>query len=101
MSAQFATDKYGLRIWTPGTGQIYFRGFRFSGELAVVKDIAVFFSFVGRRGGHIAVTLAMDMAAVEDSGRPAENKINGSFDVAVFVILAALFAVSVEGVLET
>ena len=42
----------------------------------------------------------MNVATVENSRRPTEDKINRSFDVAVFIILAALLAVCIEGILE-
>ena len=42
----------------------------------------------------------MNVTTVENSRRPAEDKINRSFDVAVFIILAALLAVCLEGILE-
>ena len=42
----------------------------------------------------------MNAATIEDSRRPAENKIDRSFDVAVLIILAALLAVCVECILE-
>ena len=42
----------------------------------------------------------MNVATVENSRRPAEDKINRSFDVAVFIILAALLGVCLEGILE-
>ena len=42
----------------------------------------------------------MNVATVENSRRPTEDKIYRSFDVAVFIILAALLAVCIEGILE-
>lgn len=42
----------------------------------------------------------MNVTTVENSRRPTEDKINRSFDVAVFIILAALLAVCIEGILE-
>lgn len=42
----------------------------------------------------------MNVAAIENSGRPSENKIDCSFDVTIFVILAALLPVCIESILK-
>ena len=95
---QFATDKYSLRIRPPGTRQIYFCSFRFRSQFAIIEYIAIFFSFICRGSGDITIPFAMNVTTVENSRRPAEDKINRSFDVAVFIILAALLAVCIAGI---
>ncbi len=97
---QFATDEYSLCIRTPGTGQIHFCGFRFRSQFAIIEYIAIFFTFISRGSGDITIPFAMNVATVENSRRPTEDKIYRSFDVAVFIILAALLAVCIEGILE-
>ena len=42
----------------------------------------------------------MNVAAIENSGRLSENKIDCSFNVTIFVILAALLPVCIESILE-
>ena len=43
----------------------------------------------------------MNVTTVENSRRPTEDKIYRAFDVAVFVLLAALLAVCIKRILET
>ena len=87
-------------IRTPRTGQIYFLGFRLCCQPAIVEDIAVLFPFIGRRSSDIAIAFAMNVTAIKNSGRPAENKIDCSFNIAIFVILTALLPICVESILE-
>lgn len=100
MFPQLTTNKYSLCIRTPRTGQIYFLGFRLCCQPAIVEDIAVLFPFIGRRSSDIAIAFAMNVTAIKNSDRPAENKIDCSFNIAIFVILTALLPICVESILE-
>lgn len=43
----------------------------------------------------------MDMATIEDSDRPSENKVNRSFNIAIFIVLAALLTIRIKCILIT
>ena len=101
MLTQLTTNKHSLSIRTPRTGQIYFGNFRISGQLAIIKDIAKLFTLICRRGRHVTITFTMDMTTIEDSDRPSENKVNRSFNIAIFIVLAALLTIRIKCILIT
>lgn len=43
----------------------------------------------------------MNMTTIEYSYRPSEDKVNRSFDIAILVILTAVLAIRIKGILIT
>src|SRR5690606_15584348 len=76
-------------------------GFRcFSRDPAMLKNIAVRPPLQGGSGRDVAFSLAVDSAVLKNGNGRTENKIHCTFNITVFVVLAAVDPERVQGILE-
>ena len=94
--AQLTVQEHGAGIFSPGTTEINGVLRTIAGEAAFVQHIAVFLTFRCGSGGGEAVDVVaniegMDLTMIEIRGRASENKVYLALDIAVPIILSAIF----------
>ena len=99
MTAQLAVEKECCCKRAPRPAEIDLRDAVCSREPAAVKDITVFMPFDGGGCRNIGILLAVNMTLLKPGCGRTEDKVSGTLDIALFIVLSALLVRSQKRVL--
>src|SRR5690606_1865993 len=99
MAVHIAIDENGLGMVAPWAAQIKSTLPPLGGQPTVYKYQAVFPFLCGGGGREVTLSFGMDLAILEDSRRPSEDKVHRALDITIFIVLPGIVPLDIQGIL--